>query len=163
LRTPLASIKAAASSLRAGDVAFSPTDRDELLATVEESADRLEDLVENLLAMSRLQAGVLSVQARPGALDAVGARARLDAPAAGAGGGPGGGGGRRRPAARVGRSGTAGAGGGQPGEQRGAGGGRRGGDTARERLTVHSGPRGGGPRSGGTGGRARTHLRAVPA
>jgi two-component system sensor histidine kinase KdpD len=75
LRTPLASIKAAASSLRAPDVEFSPADRDELLATVEESADRLDDLVENLLAMSRLQAGVLSVQARPVALDEVVARA----------------------------------------------------------------------------------------
>jgi two-component system sensor histidine kinase KdpD len=80
LRTPLASIKAAASSLRAGDVAFSPADRDELLATVEESTDRLEDLVENLLAMSRLQAGVLSVQARPVALDEVVSRALLHAP-----------------------------------------------------------------------------------
>src|SRR5947208_2193249 len=65
LRTPLASIKAAASSLRAPDVQFSPEDRAELLATVEESADRLDDLVENLLAMSRLQPGWLSVQAPP--------------------------------------------------------------------------------------------------
>ena len=80
LRTPLASIKAAASSLRSGDVAFSPADRDELLATVEESTDRLEDLVENLLAMSRLQAGVLSVQPRPVALDEVVARALLHTP-----------------------------------------------------------------------------------
>jgi two-component system sensor histidine kinase KdpD len=80
LRTPLASIKAAASSLRAGDVAFTPADRDELLATVEESTDRLEDLVENLLAMSRLQAGVLSVQPRPVALDEVVSRALLHAP-----------------------------------------------------------------------------------
>jgi two-component system sensor histidine kinase KdpD len=80
LRTPLASIKAAASSLRAGDVAFSTADRDELLATVEESTDRLEDLVENLLAMSRLQAGVLSVQPRPVALDEVVSRALLHAP-----------------------------------------------------------------------------------
>ncbi|HEY2792434.1 MAG TPA: DUF4118 domain-containing protein, partial [Micromonosporaceae bacterium] len=45
LRTPLASIKAAASSLRSPDVAFSDEDREELLATVEESADRLSDLV----------------------------------------------------------------------------------------------------------------------
>lgn len=81
LRTPLASIKAAASSLRAPDVAFSADDRDELLATVEESADRLDDLVENLLAMSRLQAGVLSVQARPVALDEVVSRAVLGFPA----------------------------------------------------------------------------------
>jgi two-component system sensor histidine kinase KdpD len=80
LRTPLASIKAAASSLRAPDVEFSDADRDELLETIEESADRLDDLVENLLAMSRLQAGVLSVQARPVALDEVVARALLHAP-----------------------------------------------------------------------------------
>lgn len=75
LRTPLASIKTAASSLRAPDVAFSDEDRAELLATVEESADRLDELVENLLAMSRLQAGVLSVHLRPVALDAVVAQA----------------------------------------------------------------------------------------
>jgi two-component system sensor histidine kinase KdpD len=80
LRTPLASIKAAASSLRAVDVAFSERDRDELMETIEESTDRLDDLVENLLAMSRLQAGVLSVQARPVALDEVVARALLHAP-----------------------------------------------------------------------------------
>jgi K+-sensing histidine kinase KdpD len=77
LRTPLASIKASASSLRAADVAFSAADSDELLATIEESGDRLSDLVENLLAMSRLQAGVLSVQSRPVALDEVVARALL--------------------------------------------------------------------------------------
>jgi K+-sensing histidine kinase KdpD len=75
LRTPLASIKAAASSLRAPDVAFTDEDRAELLATVEESTDRMDELVENLLAMSRLQAGVLSVHLRPVALDAVVAQA----------------------------------------------------------------------------------------
>jgi two-component system sensor histidine kinase KdpD len=81
LRTPLAGIKAAASSLRAPDVDFSAEDRAELLATVEEGADRLDDLVENLLAMSRLQAGVLSVTARAVAVDEVVARALLHAPA----------------------------------------------------------------------------------
>lgn len=80
LRTPLAGIKASASSLRSADVAFSAEDSDELLATIEESTDRLSDLVENLLAMSRLQAGVLSVQARPVALDEVVARALLHSP-----------------------------------------------------------------------------------
>ncbi len=80
LRTPLASIKAAATSLRAPDVAFSDEDRDELLATIEESGDRLDDLVENLLDMSRLQAGVLSVHARPVALDEVVSRAVRRAP-----------------------------------------------------------------------------------
>ncbi|MEV8510116.1 ATP-binding protein [Actinoplanes sp. NPDC051475] len=78
LRTPLAGIKAAVSSLRQPDVDFSPEDRAELLATVEESADRLTAVVGNLLSLSRLQAGVLSVDARPTALDAVVARAVLD-------------------------------------------------------------------------------------
>ncbi|HEU4349641.1 MAG TPA: DUF4118 domain-containing protein, partial [Actinoplanes sp.] len=60
LRTPLAGIKAAVSSLRQRDIAWAPDEQAELLATVEESTDRLVALVENLLSMSRLQAGVLS-------------------------------------------------------------------------------------------------------
>ncbi len=64
LRTPLASAKAAVTSLRSPDVAFGPEDRDELLATADESLDRLIGLVENLLDMSRLQAGVLGVHAQ---------------------------------------------------------------------------------------------------
>lgn len=59
LRTPLAAAKAAVSSLRAEDVAFSPDDTAELLATVEESIDQLTDLVGNLLDSSRLAAGVV--------------------------------------------------------------------------------------------------------
>jgi two-component system sensor histidine kinase KdpD len=61
LRTPLAAAKAAANGLRSPGVVFSETDRDELLATVEESLDRLSRLVENLLDMSRLQAGALAM------------------------------------------------------------------------------------------------------
>jgi two-component system, OmpR family, sensor histidine kinase KdpD len=64
LRTPLASAKAAVTSLRSPDVSFSDADRDELLATAEESLDRLIRLVENLLDMSRLQAGALGVHAQ---------------------------------------------------------------------------------------------------
>lgn len=77
LRTPLAGIKAAVSSLRTPDVDFSPADRAELLATVEESTDRLTTVVGNLLGLSRLQAGVLSVDLRPTSLDAVAAQAVL--------------------------------------------------------------------------------------
>jgi two-component system sensor histidine kinase KdpD len=71
LRSPLASAKAAVGSLRSHDVAWTPQDRDELLATADESLDRLIRLVENLLDMSRLQAGALSVFVRPVALDEV--------------------------------------------------------------------------------------------
>jgi two-component system sensor histidine kinase KdpD len=77
LRTPLAGIKAAVSSLRQPDVEFGAADRAELLATVEESTDRLATVVDNLLAVSRLQAGVLSAEPRPTALDAVAAQAVL--------------------------------------------------------------------------------------
>jgi two-component system sensor histidine kinase KdpD len=77
LRTPLAGIKAAVSSLRQPDVEFSDDDRAELLATVEESTDRLATVVDNLLAVSRLQAGVLSAEIHPAALDAVAAQAVL--------------------------------------------------------------------------------------
>src|SRR4051794_6287176 len=61
LRTPLAAIKAAASSLRQHDVAWTPEETAELLGTVEDGADRLQSLVGNLLDASRLEAGVVSV------------------------------------------------------------------------------------------------------
>jgi K+-sensing histidine kinase KdpD len=82
LRTPLAGVKAAVSSLRQRDVSWSEAERDELLETIEESADRLDHLITNLLAMSRLQAGALSVSARPVALDEVVAGALIGVPAA---------------------------------------------------------------------------------
>ncbi len=59
LRTPLAAVKAASSSLRSTDVEFSAEDTAELLATIDESADQLTALVGNLLDSSRLQAGVV--------------------------------------------------------------------------------------------------------
>jgi two-component system, OmpR family, sensor histidine kinase KdpD len=59
LRTPLAAAKVAVSSLRTEDVAFSPEDTAELLATIEESIDQLTALVGNLLDSSRLAAGVI--------------------------------------------------------------------------------------------------------
>lgn len=65
LRTPLAGIKAAVTSLRAEDVDWSAAERTELLAAVESSADRLDALVANLLASSRLDAGALSVELVP--------------------------------------------------------------------------------------------------
>ncbi|MDQ1067078.1 sensor histidine kinase [Streptomyces canus] len=60
LRTPLAGIKAAVSSLRSDDVAWSEEDRAELLEGIEEGADRLDHLVGNLLDMSRLQTGTVT-------------------------------------------------------------------------------------------------------
>jgi two-component system, OmpR family, sensor histidine kinase KdpD len=75
LRTPLASAKAAVTSLRSRDVDWVAEDHDELLATADESLDRLTHLVDNLLDMSRLQAGALSLFPRPAGLDEIVSRA----------------------------------------------------------------------------------------
>ncbi|MCG2623641.1 DUF4118 domain-containing protein [Arthrobacter sp. I2-34] len=56
LRTPLAGIKLAVSSLRQDTVRLPPEDEQELLATIESYADRLDSLVGNLLDMSRITA-----------------------------------------------------------------------------------------------------------
>ncbi len=65
LRTPLAGIKAAIGSLRSSEVTFSAEDEAELQAAIEDSADRLDALIGNLLDMSRLQAGALVASPRP--------------------------------------------------------------------------------------------------
>lgn len=80
LRTPLAGIKASVSSLRDPSLDLPPGAQTELLETIEVSADRMADLVENLLAMSRLRAGALSVHLRPVALDEVVAAALVHSP-----------------------------------------------------------------------------------
>jgi len=77
LRTPLAGIKAAVSSLRQEDITWTEEEQHELLLTIEESTDRLTDLISNILAMSRIQAGAVSVQVSPVALDEVVAGALL--------------------------------------------------------------------------------------
>ncbi|WP_055494410.1 sensor histidine kinase KdpD [Streptomyces sp. TP-A0356] len=71
LRTPLAGIKASVSSLRSDDVEWSEEDRAELLAAIEEGADRLDHLVGNLLDMSRLQTGTVTPLIREVDLDEV--------------------------------------------------------------------------------------------
>jgi two-component system sensor histidine kinase KdpD len=71
LRTPLASIKAAISSLRQEEVVWSVEDEQALLATIEEGSDRLEKLINNLLDMSRVHTGSLQPFLRATALDEV--------------------------------------------------------------------------------------------
>ncbi len=78
LRTPLAAAKAAVTSLRSNDIEWDAEDHDELLATADESLDRLTHLVDNLLDMSRLQAGALAVFPRPADLSEIVARSLDD-------------------------------------------------------------------------------------
>ncbi|MDQ1690782.1 MAG: two-component system, OmpR family, sensor histidine kinase KdpD, partial [Pseudonocardiales bacterium] len=75
LRTPIASAKAAVSSLRSADVAWTTQDQQELLAHADGALDRLTALVTNLLDLSRLQADVLSVAPRAVGIDDVVSRA----------------------------------------------------------------------------------------
>jgi two-component system sensor histidine kinase KdpD len=71
LRTPLASIKTAVTGLLQDDVRLPPEAAAELLATIDQQTDRLDALVGNLLDMSRLQTGALSLHTRQVGLDEV--------------------------------------------------------------------------------------------
>lgn len=72
LRTPIASAKAAVTSLRSDDVQWSDADRAELLTAADDALDRLTGLVTNLLDLSRLQTDALPVRiGRVGLADVV--------------------------------------------------------------------------------------------
>ncbi len=59
LRTPLAAILGAATSLRSYGELYDQGVRDELISTVQDEAERLNRFVTNLLDMTKLEAGVL--------------------------------------------------------------------------------------------------------
>lgn len=80
LRTPLAGLKAAVSTLRQDDVEWEPEVIAELLATIEESADRLDGLIANILDMTRIQVGAVVAHPADVSVDEVVARARIDVP-----------------------------------------------------------------------------------
>jgi two-component system sensor histidine kinase KdpD len=62
LRTPLVSITGALSSLREEPLSLSQEDRNSLLETAQEEAERLNRLVGNLLNMTRLEAGAIHLK-----------------------------------------------------------------------------------------------------
>ena len=65
LRRPLAAAVAAIGGVRAAGPGLSESDRDELLATADESLATLSALVTDLLDVSRVEAGVLAVSLAP--------------------------------------------------------------------------------------------------
>jgi two-component system sensor histidine kinase KdpD len=75
LRTPLASIKASVTTLLAEDLQLEPDSTKELLTTIDEEADRLNNLIGNLLDMSRLQSGTFELIMRDVGIDEVVAQA----------------------------------------------------------------------------------------
>ncbi|HVH74394.1 MAG TPA: sensor histidine kinase KdpD [Stellaceae bacterium] len=62
LRTPLASVLGTVSSLRHYADKYDAADRDELLATLESEAERLNRFVGNLLDMTRLESGAIELK-----------------------------------------------------------------------------------------------------
>lgn len=75
LRTPLTAIKGYVSTLLQRDVSWSADDQRHFLSTISNEADRLAELVSNLLDLSRVEAGLLSLRRGPHPLKALVARA----------------------------------------------------------------------------------------
>ena len=68
LRTPLTSIKGFATTLLAPDVSWDEVSQRDFITTIDEEADKLTEMIEQLLDLSRLDAGLLRVQPAPCAL-----------------------------------------------------------------------------------------------
>ena len=80
VRTPLAALKVAVSTLRTPGVTWRETDRDELLRTIEESTDRLTGIVADLLDMTRLESGGVTLALEEVAVEDLLARAAAGEP-----------------------------------------------------------------------------------
>src|SRR5262249_36094856 len=65
LRTPLAAIKTSSSTLLDQEVPLAPDASRQLLETIDAEADRLNELVGNLLDLGRIEADTLGVRRRP--------------------------------------------------------------------------------------------------
>ncbi|MBX3066664.1 MAG: GAF domain-containing protein [Anaerolineae bacterium] len=65
LRTPLASIKGFSTSLLAQDVRWSPEDQRAFLEIIDDESDKLTELIDQLLDLSRMESGTLPVAPEP--------------------------------------------------------------------------------------------------
>ncbi|WBV45445.1 sensor histidine kinase KdpD [Pseudoroseomonas cervicalis] len=65
LKTPLTSVRGAIGTLRVAGAALSPEQRDDLLATAEEEAERLSRWIANILDIVRIENGEVRVRAEP--------------------------------------------------------------------------------------------------
>jgi two-component system sensor histidine kinase KdpD len=71
LRTPLGFIKGYTTTLLRSDAEWDPAARQEFLKIIDEEADRLRELIDNLLDSSRLESGTLSMTLEPVRLSAL--------------------------------------------------------------------------------------------
>ena len=65
LRTPLTSIIGYATTLLAEDVTWEPDEQNDFIQTIQREARRLEELIDHLLVLSRLEAGMLPISPEP--------------------------------------------------------------------------------------------------
>jgi PAS domain S-box-containing protein len=65
LRTPLTSIIGFTTTLLANDVEWEPEEQHDFIQTIQQEADRLEELIDHLLDLSRLEAGMLPISPEP--------------------------------------------------------------------------------------------------
>src|SRR5918993_4959301 len=65
LKTPLASITGAVTALRQYEELYDAAGRDELMVTIQDEAERLSRFVVNLLDMTRLEAGGITLDPQP--------------------------------------------------------------------------------------------------
>jgi two-component system sensor histidine kinase KdpD len=80
LRTPLSGLRLAVDALRDPHSQLDAESTHDLLETVDDSTTRLDELITNLLDMSRLEAGVVMAQVQPTPVDAAVAAAVLAFP-----------------------------------------------------------------------------------
>jgi PAS domain S-box-containing protein len=65
LRTPLTSIIGFTTTLLAEDVTWEPEEQHDFVQTIQQEANRLQELIEHLLDLSRLEAGMLPIELEP--------------------------------------------------------------------------------------------------
>lgn len=68
LRTPLTSIIGFTNTLLANDVVWEADDKRDFIETIEQEANRLQELIDHLLDLSRLEAGMLPILQEPNSL-----------------------------------------------------------------------------------------------
>ena len=68
LRTPLTSIIGFTTTLLAEDVTWQPSEQHDFIQTIQQEADRLQELIDHLLDLSRLEAGMLPIVLEPHSL-----------------------------------------------------------------------------------------------
>ncbi len=71
LRTPLTSIKGFTTTLLADDVAWEPEEQRDFIQTIQQEANRLQELIDHLLDLSRLEAGMLPITLGPHSLQEI--------------------------------------------------------------------------------------------